>query len=397
MKKQIAIIGAGASGLIAAINATKKGLIVHLYEKNHKVGRKILATGNGKCNISNINISQINYHGNNLSFIKTALKLFDNNQEKKFFSNLGIEFIQGKSTKLYPMSKQASSVVDFLLFEAQRVGVKIILNHEVKNIEKKNSRFIINNESYQSILIATGSYAMPNLGSSESGYYLAKLFQHTIIKPFASLTQLVSNERIFYEASGVKVESNLELLINGKIKQSIHGDLLFTNYGLSGSAILDLSRNASFALQQNQKVIIKIDLLPHLELKELTELLQKRLYLLKDQSPNLWLNGIINKKLTNIILKKAKIIRNSINQKNIKDIAFIIKNLEVAISDTKGAKGAEVMAGGINTNEINPQTMESKLVKGLFFSGEVVDIDGDCGGYNLHWAWASGFLAAQNM
>ena len=397
MKKQIAIIGAGASGLIAAINTAKKGLLVHLYEKNHKVGRKILATGNGKCNISNLNISQINYHGKNSSFIKTAMKVFDNNQEKKFFSNLGIELIKGKSTKLYPMSRQASSVVDFLLFEAQRVGVKIILSSEIDKIEKKNSKFIINSESYQSILIATGSYAMPNLGSSESGYTLAKSFKHTIIKPFASLTQLISNDRIFYEASGVKIESNLELLVNGKKKQSIYGDLLFTNYGLSGSAILDLSRNASFALQQNQKVTIKIDLLPHIELKELITLLQKRLYLLKYQTPNLWLNGIINKKLTNIILKKAKIIKQNINQRNIKDIASIIKNLEVNIHDTKGAKGAEVMAGGINTDEINPQTMESKLVKGLFFSGEVVDIDGDCGGYNLHWAWASGFLAAQNM
>ncbi len=397
MKKQIAIIGAGASGLIAAIESAKRGLIVHLYEKNHKVGRKISATGNGKCNISNLNISQSNYHGNNITFIKTALKLFNNSREKKFFSNLGVEFIEGKNKKLYPMSKQASTVVDFLVFEAQKVGVKTILSKEIEKIEKKNGKFIINKESYQSVLIATGSYAMPNLGSSQSGYTLSKSFGHKIIRPFASLTQLISNDRIFYEASGVKVESNLELFINGKIEQSLHGDLLFTNYGLSGSAILDLSRNASFALQQNKKVTIKIDLLPHLNLKDLTSLLQKRAYLLKDQTPNLWLNGIINKKLTNIILKKAKIIKQKINQNNIKNIAFIIKNLEVTIHDTKGEKGAEVMAGGVDTNQINPQTMESKLVKGLFFSGEVVDIDGDCGGYNLHWAWASGFLAAQNI
>ncbi len=397
MKKQIAIIGAGASGLISSIISVKRGLIVHVYEKNNKVGRKILATGNGKCNISNLNISLTNYHGKNSSFAKTALELFDIDKEKKFFSDLGVEFIEGKNQKLYPMSKQASTVVDFLFFEAQRVGVIFHLNHEVKDIDKKNGKFIIDKERYQSILIASGSYAMPNLGSSESGYSLAKSFGHHIIKPFASLTQLISNERIFYEASGVKVESNLELLINGKIKHSIYGDLLFTNYGLSGSAILDLSRNASFALQQNQKVIIKIDLLPNLNIKELISLFQKRLYLLKRQTPNLWLNGLINKKLTNIILKKSKIVGNNINHKNIKDIAYIIKNLEVTIHDTRGAKGAEVMAGGVNTKDINPQTMESKLVKGLFFSGEVVDIDGDCGGYNLHWAWASGFLAGKNM
>ncbi len=397
MKKQIAIIGAGASGLISAIISAKRGFIIDIYEKNQKSGRKILATGNGKCNISNQNISIENYHGKNPSFSQTALKLFDRKKEKIFFSELGLELIKGKGTKLYPMSNQASSVVDFLVFEAQRVGVRFHLSHEIKNIEQKNGKFIINKESYQSVLIATGSYAMPNLGSSESGYMLSKSFRHTIIEPFASLTQLISNERIFYEASGVKVESNLELFINGKIEQSIYGDLLFTNYGLSGSAILDLSRNASSALQQNKKVSIKIDLLPHLSIKELIALLQKRLPLLKDQSPNLWLNGIINKKLTNIILKKSKIIKQNINQKSIKDIAFIIKNLEVTIHDTRGAKGAEVMAGGINTNDINPQTMESKLVKGLFFSGEVIDIDGDCGGYNLHWAWASGFLAAQNI
>ena len=397
MKRKIAIIGAGASGLIAAIVAAKKGSIVDIYEKNHKVGRKILATGNGKCNISNQNISLANYHGKDSSFATTALTLFNNNKEEKFFSDLGVELIRGKKTKLYPMSGQASSVVDFLLFEAQKVGVLFHLNSEIKTIEQKNSKFIINNEHYQSILIASGSYAMPNLGSSESGYTLAKSLNHTLIQPFASLTQLISNERIFYEASGVKVESNLQLLINNQIKQTINGDLLFTNYGLSGSAILDLSRNASYALQKNQKVTIKIDLLPNLPMKNLIILLQNRLPLLKHQSPNLWLNGIINKKLTNIILKKAKIIKHNITQKSIKDIAFVIKNLEVAIHDTKGAKGAEVMAGGINTNEINPQTMESKLTKGLFFSGEVVDIDGDCGGYNLHWAWASGFLAAQHM
>ena len=396
MKTNIAIIGAGASGLVAAIFAAKAGASVTIYEKSAKIGKKIHASGNGRCNITNASIALDNYHGKHPHFAKETIK-FD---AKKFFNDLGLELRFGNGTRLYPLSHQASVVVDFLGFECKRLGVKFVKECEIEKVEKENEHFVLHYHDstslYDAIMIATGSPAMPNLGSSESGYTFAKSFGHEIETPFAALVQLTSTDTVFTKASGVKLEADMEIFVDNQPKMQVKGDLLFTTYGLSGSAILDLSRIASRATMRKQDVFIMIDLLPAFSQQSLKSLLQKQLSL---KLPlYLWLSGIIPKKLVEPIMIVAKLDASKpLNNKTINTLSYTLKNLKVSISGTRGAKSAEIMAGGISTEEINPKSMESTRIKGLFFAGEVIDIDGDCGGYNLHWAWASGARAGAAM
>ena len=292
------------------------------------------------------------------------------------------------------MSLQASSVVDILEHEALRVGVKFYLNSKVDSLEFKNNKYIINSEKqYSKVIISTGSIAMPKLGSSDCGYKFAKKFGHSIIKPFASLVQLVSSNKNLDMITGVKIDG----LVNGK-----QGDVLFTKYGVSGSAILDISRDISSELQKHKNVKVIIDTMPNVTQNELLDIFNKSLTKTNEKDIVMWLNGYMNKKLAKYIVVNSKIsssIRSIkfLSRADILSLVNCIKNLEFTITDTKGFETCEVCAGGIDTNQINPKTMESKLQNGLYFTGEVMDVDGDCGGYNLHWAWASGYLASKDI
>jgi predicted Rossmann fold flavoprotein len=394
--RKIAVIGGGASGMVASIVALRAGNHVEVFEKSAKLGRKILATGNGRCNITNESISVENYHGKHPSFVREALKNFSTNEAKKFFSLLGLELTEGANGRLYPMSLQSSSVVEFLAFEMNKLGVLVHLESEVQKIEKFSDKFLVDGREFDAVVIATGSQAMPTLGSSDSGYKFARSFGHKIEKPFASLVQLVCDDTLVHGSSGVKIEANIEVFVDKKSKMSLFGDLLFTNYGLSGSAVLDVSRTVSSALSKGSEVVLMIDLLPKLSQEALKSLLLKRAKL---SLPNeLWLNGIIHKKLINLIFDRAKLsLSSDKNSKNINKLSYAIKNLAVTIEASRGVKSCEVMAGGVSTKDINPKTMESTLLKGLYFCGEVLDIDGDCGGYNLHFAWASGMLVGKSL
>ena len=402
---RVAIIGAGASGLVCAIEAARKGLHVTLFEKNGKVGRKILATGNGKCNISNEKISLERYHGASVGFAKEALRRFDTFTCKAFFRSLGLEMREGEEGRLYPMSHQASSVVDMLLHEVRSLHVSIVLESEVSKIEKKGAEFIlhVNAQTYvfDACVIATGSVAMPTLGSSGSGYAFAKSLGHSVIEPYPSLVQFVCDEPHLKEVSGVKMDANVELYIANQKCQSVQGDLLFTAYGLSGSAILDLSRKASHALVHDESVHVVLDLLPMLSREALTSLLQKRLSVAKDKSLSLWLEGMIPKKLAHFIIENTKIAHlkeaSALGVKEIKKIVFALKALRLHVKATKGFESAEVCAGGVDVRELEAKNLMSKTIANLYFCGEVLDIDGDCGGFNLHFAWASGYLVGQSL
>ncbi len=361
-----------------------------------------MATGNGRCNITNRYITQKNYHGDSQSFIREVLKRFNTLDAKRLFFEIGLLLTEGKNGRLYPLSLQSSTVVDLLLFESKRVGVKINLLSEVEKIQKDGSIFKLfysgKSGIYDTILIATGSNALPSLGSSDSGYRFAKELSHNLSKPFASLVQLVCKDSLLQEAAGVKVEASLKLSVDGVVKKSICGDLLFTKYGLSGSAILDISRGASLGILENKEVKIEIGLLPDLSLDELKSIMVKNSKLLTKMPKELWLRGFINKKLINLVLDRANLKkRDKLSRKDINKIAYTLKNIQVDIVDTRGENGCEVMAGGVLTKDIDPKSMESKIVDGLFFSGEVLDVDGDCGGYNLHFAWASGYLAGKSI
>ncbi len=397
---RVAIIGAGASGLVCAIESARKAHQVTVFEKNSKVGRKILATGNGRCNISNENITLSRYHGEAPHAAKEALRRFDTSAGKAYFRALGLEMREGEEGRLYPMSHQASSVVDMLLHEARSLGVHFVLECEVLQIEKKGTEFVVHTKeqkhSFDACVIATGSVAMPTLGSSGSGYGFAKALGHNVIEPYPSLVQFISNEPHLKEASGVKMDAGVELYIDNQKRQSVQGDLLFTAYGLSGSAILDVSRAASKAFVEGERVHVVLDLLPTLSREALTSLLQKRMSIAKEKSLSLWLEGIIPKKLAHFIIQNTKLghIKEAsmLGAKEIKKIVFALKALRVDICATKGFESAEVCAGGVDVRELDAKNLMSQKMKNLYFCGEVLDIDGDCGGFNLHFAWASGYL-----
>lgn len=401
----VAIIGGGASGLVCAIEAARKGHQVSVFEKNTKLGRKILATGNGKCNISNLHLNPMRYHGESPQFVTSILKRFDAFTCKAYFRILGLEMREGEEGRLYPMSHQASSVVDMLVHEGRSLGVQFLCEREVRLIACKDAQFALHvkEEEYlfDACVIATGSLAMPSLGSSGSGYAFAKAFGHSVIEPYPSLVQLLSDEAHLSLASGVKVDAGVELFVSARSSMHVQGDVLFTNYGISGSAILDISRKASHALKEGEAVFVVLDLMPHFDKNALEALLQKRLAYAGDKSLALWLEGIIPKKLALFVIHTCKLehIKNAsmLNTKEIKKLLFTLKALRLHVKGTKGFESAEVSAGGIDVRELDEKSLMSKKVKHLYFCGEVLDIDGDCGGFNLHFAWGSGFCVGQGL
>ncbi len=391
------IIGGGAAGLTTAICSAREGRQVLLLEQNMKIGKKILVSGNGKCNIGNRYISPRRFHGQNPTFIKEVLKGYDFEVIKKFFTSIGLELIEGREGKMFPMSLQASSVVDLLEYEAKRVGVRIVCNCKVKDIEKKEHGFTLRTtqgeKQCQQLVVASGSPAAPHLGGSNAGYTFAAKMGHSLVPRHPSLVQLCSEERWVKGCAGVKVAGLAKLYANGEYITEKKGDLLFTGYGISGLAILDLSREVSTRLANFEYCELRLDLVPELGKEKLTNLLLTRVKENSEKPLSLWLQGVLNKKLIPRILEQSKCkvrTENALDRKEINRLAHAIKNLKLSISDTKGFKGAEAAAGGINTTEVDAQTMESKLVPNLFFVGEILDVDGDRGGFNFHFAWVSG-------
>ena len=391
------IIGAGAAGLCAAIVRARAGQKVMLLEQNSKIGKKILVSGNGKCNIDNKFIDAKRFHSQDTNFIKEVLEGYDFKSVEKFFTSIGLELIEGKEGKMFPMSLQASSVVELLEYEAKRAGVEIVCDCTVTGIDKKDNTFILETtqgiQTCEQLLLANGSPAAPQLGGSDSGYAFAAKLGHTLIPRHPSLVQLCSDETWVKGCAGVKVAGLAQLYANGEYITEKKGDLLFTNYGISGLAILDLSREVSTRLASFDYCELSLDLIPEFSKEKLTNLLLGRIQSESEKPVTLWLQGIINKKLIHIILEQSKCKakkESDLNRKEINKIVHSIKNLKLSISDTKGFKGAEVSTGGIDTKEVNPQNMESKIVPNLFFAGEILDVDGDRGGFNFHFAWVCG-------
>ena len=398
------VVGAGAAGLVAAITSARTGQKILLLEQNTKIGKKILVSGNGKCNIDNKYITLHRFHGENPGFIDEILKGYDFEVVEKFFTSIGLELIEGKEGKMFPMSLQASSVVEMLEYEAKRAGVQILCDCSVTSLSKEGDTFTVETSKgtkrSKKLLLASGSPAAPQLGGSNSGYAFATKMGHSLIPRHPSLVQLCSDETWVKECAGVKVAGIAQLYVNGEYITEKKGDLLFTNYGISGLAILDLSREVSTRLAHYDYCELNMDLMPELSKEKLTNLLLGRIEEGSEKPIAIWLHGVINKKLISIILEQSKCKakqENELNRKEVGKLVYTIKNLKLSINDTKGFKGAEVATGGVNTTEINPQTMESKLVPNLYFAGEILDVDGDRGGFNFHFAWISGIKAGNNF
>jgi len=390
------IVGGGASGLIASISASRAGTKVTILEQNSKLARKISISGNGMCNISNRYINPNRFYSNNPQFIIDFLDGYGFEEVQKFFISIGLELTEGKDGKIFPLSHQASTVIELLEYEALKLGVEIIFNTQVTNIINNNG-FVVETTQGEfrssKLLIASGSLAYPKLGGSELGYKFAKDLGHTIVERHPSLVQLCSNESWTKSISGVKVYSRVKLYSNREFIGERSGDVLFTDYGVSGLAILDISREASIRLSQNEYCQLSIDLMPDISKERLIKFLLNRVDENSQKPISLWLMGILHKKLTNIIITDARCRVEKecdLNRREIIKLVHSIKNLKITITDTKGWAGAEVSTGGVDTSEVNPKTMESKIVPNLYFAGEVLDVDGDRGGFNFHFAWVGG-------
>jgi predicted Rossmann fold flavoprotein len=403
----VIIVGAGASGLVTAIVAARRGKKVLVLEKNNKVGKKLLATGNGKCNIANIRPTLERFYSENPKFLHQMLEGYPFQTIKQFFKSIGLELVEAKEGKLFPMSLQSSSVVELLLMECELLGVKIELESRVEKVLYENGQFstFVNQKKVQSskVVLATGHCSAPQLGGVLDGLSLSESFGHKVIDGFPTLVQLTSpyKEAYLKRLSGMKIQSRVTLKNREKNIQKV-GDILFTTYGISGLVILDISRSVMEVLKHQKEVELSIDLMPKMSADQLKALLRKSLVKKSPKDLDIWLQGFIHKKLIYPILAPLKIENQTVgwlasNQDYLDQIVNGIKDFSFKVNGHNGYKGAEVATGGVDTKEVNAQTMESKRQKGLYFTGEVLDIDGDRGGFNLHLAWVSALRAGQSV
>lgn len=405
MKKKVAVIGGGAAGIVAAISARRAGAEVTILERNPRVGKKILATGNGRCNFTNVNADVPWYHGKNPSFAKGALKAFTVQDTLRFFQELGIEPKVEEMGKVFPMSDQASSILDVLLYAIDESGIEVITDTCVTGITKKGSQFELKAETgstfqADSVILAAGGKAMPSSGSDGNGYQLAVKLGHTMTEIFPALVQIMLEGSFFQRIEGVKLVGTAEILHHDRSLAQDRGDILFANYGVSGPPILQISRKAGELLQQGKEAVLKICILD-MPKDELAQIIDRRCGANSNKSVEFSLVGLINKRLIPVVLREAGIEdlkkpAARVTAKERASILNVLTNWRFKIRGTKSWPSAQVTAGGINTDEVDENTMESKIVKGLFLAGEILDIDGQCGGFNLQWAWSSGYIAGKH-
>ena len=402
MKTEIAVIGGGASGLMAAITAKKSGKEVIILERKDRILKKVLITGNGRCNITNVNANISNYFGKNISSVENILNKFTPQNTMDFFNELGIVCNEENRGKVYPLSGQASSVVDALRFEAEKLGIKIETEFYVRKIEKDGFKFRIYSEDRKKIeagrvIIAAGGQSYPELGSNGSGFELAKELGHSVTKLSPSIVQLKTEKNQVKGLQGIKTDVAVTAYGDNKKICTYDGELLFTDYGISGNVVF----NISFVMPLYKNVEFEIDFMEKFDYNELYEMLKERKRILSHLTMENYFNGMINKKLGQFLSKVSGIEKLSksvkdLNDSDIRKLCTVLKKYRVKILETTGFKNAQVTAGGVLLDEVNIETLESKIVKGLYFSGEVLDVYGECGGFNLQWAWASGHIAGEN-
>lgn len=400
----VTIVGGGASGLVAGIFAARQGHKVTILEHKDKIGKKILATGNGKCNYTNLVQLPECYRSNDSTFPMKVLSIFGVHETIDFFRQLGI-YPKERDGYVYPNSEQAASVAQVLDMELKRLKITIFLEVHVEHIRKNKNTFKLTTNkgdfTADKVILAAGGCASPSHGSDGSGYLLAKELGHKIVKPLPALVQLKSKEKYFKNLAGVRTEAYIRLFVNDKFTAEERGELLIANYGVSGIPIFQLSRFAAKAISESKMVNLKIDFLPSLNWKDTFNLINERLKSYPKKTAEESLVGLFNNKLAFVMLKEAGIepalYCEKVTKNNVTDLVNQIKEWKIPISETNPFEQAQVSAGGVNTSEITPSTMESKLVKGLYLTGELVDVDGTCGGYNLQWAWSTGAVAGMNI
>ena len=396
----IGIIGAGASGMAAALAAAEQpGVQVILLERQARVGRKLQATGNGRCNLSNIYAGGKGYHGEEVSFVQPAIVAMDPTRTLSWFRSLGLFTVTEDTGKVYPYSDQANSVVDVLRLALVKPNIDLRTGFEVQKISRGESGFALTNGEEtifcDKLIVACGGLAGTKLGGTMSGYKLLGKLGHRSTRLRPSLVQLKSAWGGLASLKGVRANCNVKIYNNDNLHAESSGELQFTDYGLSGPVIFEVSRDAC---QGNGRWTAKLDFLPAFTAQDLQAELLRRAS--TDLPMEELLTGILHNRLGRVLTKAAgvknKLAVKELDGMEIAAIVASVKDFEVVLTEPMGMDSAQVTAGGVITKDFDPYTMESKLVSGLYACGEVLDIDGDCGGYNLQWAWSSGYLAGKS-
>lgn len=407
--KKVVIVGAGASGLMAGIAAARAGAQVTILEHTPQIGKKIRVTGNGRCNLTNTDQSPEHYRGTHPEFAMEALRQFSMADTVKFFGELGI-YTKNRNGYLYPHSDQAADVAEVLMAENEHQHVKISCNSVVRSIHvnnrtgagnEKDQRFLIETESWtypaDALILCTGSKAAPKTGSDGSGYPLAEQLGHRIITPLPALVQLKAAGKEFQKLAGIREEAKVTLRVEDTPVCSDQGEVQLTGYGISGIPVFQVSRFAAEALEQQKKVQVWLDFFPEFTADNLMTFFKQRIQQISYKRMGQFFTGMLPGKLSEVLLIKAGLKASEpvgrLSPEGMMKLILLLKAYPVDITGTNSFDQAQTCAGGVDTREVDPGTMESGIVPGLYLAGELLDIDGACGGYNLQWAWTSGYIA----
>jgi len=419
MKKLIAVIGGGAAGMMASITAAREGAEVTIYEHTERLGKKILSTGNGKCNLTNMDMSAEYYHSSDSKLVEKCLQRFGVKESLAFFDSLGL-WTKDKNGYVYPLAEQAAVVLDVLRYTVEALGIQVVTESQVDKIYSvtnvgNDHRVCVENKGkksfFHSVILACGSKAAPKTGSDGSGYDLAKCMGHTIMPVLPSLVQLKCSDTFCKALAGIRCEAGIHIYAEGEFLCKERGELQLTDYGISGIPVFQLSglvNRKIYEMTQNKKknqakeapVYAYIDFLPEFKMGELQEMLDKRCesVIYEKGTVEEFFTGVLNKKLMLQLLKTADINPakkvSCLHKDRLFEILFLGKNFKMHITGSNGFENAQVCTGGVSMLEVS-ENLESLKAKGIFFAGEILDVDGRCGGYNLQWAWTSGAIAGQ--
>ena len=412
-KRTVAVIGGGAAGMMAAIEAARAGAIVTLIEKNAQLGKKLSTTGNGRCNYTNLDMGDRiggKFRGFHPEFAEAALDVLPPEAVLDWFREIGVE-PRFRGSYVYPNSDQASAVVDALREELHRLSVKVHYNAEVKSVQRIDDAYFLIQctdavVKADRVILAAGSKAAPKTGSNGDGYFIARKLGHTIVPYVPALCGIRCAGDAFRALAGIRTEAALELVVDGHSVDREVGELQLVDYGISGIPVFQLSRYAAYALQEGKKAAVYINFLPGFtdEAEDPREcalrLYRQRQERLAGRKMESFFTGLLHQKLGQLLLRMGNVRPElpvaELSEKQLRSLASLSVRFKAECVEMNGFLQAQVVAGGVDTTEVDPCTMASRLVPGLYFAGEVLDIDGICGGYNLQWAWASGFVAGRH-
>ena len=396
----VGIIGAGASGMAAALWASRElNVQVVLMERQARVGRKLQATGNGRCNLSNEKFHISHYHGEDPTFTEQVFSQFGVEDTLNWFSSLGLCTVTEQSGKVYPYSDQANSVVDVLRLALDKENITLRLGFEAEKIKYSPNGFTVESKeeivTCDRLIVACGGLAGSKLGGTMAGYKLLSKLGHRSTKLRPNLVQIQSRWQALSSLKGVRANCNVEILHNGDMFAQSRGELQFTEQGLSGPVIFEISRDVCSA---SGSWIARLDFMPQWNEDKLMAHLQNRMQ--TNYPIDELLTGVLHNRLGRVLTQcagiKGKAYCKDLSQRELEELCRCVKALEVELTEPMGMENAQVTAGGVLTDDFDPYTLESKKIPGLFVCGELLDVDGDCGGYNLQWAWSSGCVAGRN-